>query len=101
MTNKALKVTRTIDMALMCFVSVNYHTLMVKYLRWRHAIERGGDFLLPWQTNLAVDLRCRLEVFDTLVEQTSTQHDVVWAESLLCVIYVRSAVLHLVSIKRQ
>ena len=99
--NKDLEVTRAIDVMLICFYSLGYLTLTGEHLRRRHTIERGSDLLLPWQTNLAVDLRCRLEVFDTLVEQTGTQHDAVWAESVLCVVYVRSTVLKFVSIDWQ
>lgn len=68
------------------------------YLRRRHALEASGDLLLPWQAHLGVDLRRRLEVLDSLVQQTGAKDDAVGAERLLCVVDVGGAVLAVVAV---
>ena len=68
------------------------------HLRRRHSLERSRNLLLPRQTDLGVNLGRRLEVLDTLVEQTGAQDDAVRAERLLCVVHVRGAVLAVVAV---
>lgn len=67
-------------------------------LRRGHTLEASSNLLLPWQANLGVDLRRRLEVLDALIEQASPEHDAVGAQRLLRVVDMRGAVLAVVAV---
>ena len=64
-------------------------------MRW-HSLKGVRNLLLPRQAVLAVDLRTRLEVLHTLVEQSCPQNNVVWAEGFLGVVHMGGAVLAVV-----
>jgi hypothetical protein len=60
-----------------------------------HGLESLRNLLLPSKPGLAVDLGRRLEASPnaTVVKEDSAEHDLVVAESLLCVVDVGGAVL--------
>jgi hypothetical protein len=60
-----------------------------------HGLESLRNLLLPSKPGLAVDLGRRLEACPnaTVVKEDSAEHDLVVAESLLCVVDVGGAVL--------
>lgn len=66
------------------------------HLRRRQSIKRGRNLLLPRQAILAVNLRPRLKIIDTLLQQSSPQDDFVGPHGILLVVDMRSAVLAVV-----
>lgn len=62
-------------------------------LRRRHNLKRLRNLLLPAQAVLSKDLSTRLELLDTLCQQSSAQDNAVWTKRLLLMVNVASAIL--------